>query len=110
MTLAVSAAACSADSYGSTGSGGGSDKEYEAFEICKDFVKDRLKAPSTAKFRNYFEDDGEVTVSGSGSGPYTVISSVDSENSFGAALRSNFVCVVNNTGGANWRLADISIT
>ncbi len=33
----------------------------------------------------------------SGSGPYTVTGTVDSENSFGAMLRSNFQCTVTVT-------------
>ena len=85
------------------------EQRFGAFEICKDFVKDRLKAPSTAKFRNFFQDDGEVVVTGSGNGPYTVTSSVDSQNSFGANLRSNFVCKVTNTSGDSWHLDNISI-
>lgn len=85
------------------------DLDRDAFNICKEFVEDRLKAPSTAVFRNYFEDDGEVTVTGSGSGPYTVRSSVDSQNGFGAMLRSDFVCTVENTSGDSWHLIDLTI-
>jgi hypothetical protein len=81
--------------------------EFGAFDVCTKFVKDRLKAPSTASFRNFFEDDGEVVVSGSGNGPYTVISSVDAENGFGANIRTNFVCEVRHTGGGNWRLVNL---
>lgn len=85
------------------------DLRYGAFDVCQEFVKARLKAPGTAKFRNYFEDDGEVVVTGSGQGPYTVRSSVDSENSFGASLRSNFTCTVRNVEGERWRLVDVVI-
>ena len=84
------------------------DLEFEAFEICKDFVKRRLKAPSTAKFRNFFEEDGEVRVTGSGNGPYTVMSTVDAQNAFGAPLRNNFICTV-TLSGSTWMLDDISI-
>lgn len=83
--------------------------EVSAFEVCKDFVKDRLKSPGSATFRNQFEDDGEVVVTGSGRGPYTIVSTVDSENSFGASLRSRFTCTVTNTDGDNWKLNDINI-
>lgn len=106
--------AASGDS-GGTGSSGGSssssssDQKYAAFEMCKSFVKDRLKAPSTAKFRNYFEDDGEVRVSGFGDGPYIVISTVDSQNGFGAQIRGTFTCSVTNSSGDNWRLNSISV-
>lgn len=84
------------------------DRSYEAFEICKKFVKDRLKAPTTATFRNYFEKDGEVLVTAAPDGSYVVASSVDSENSFGAKIRSRFVCQV-TPDGSTWHLDDISI-
>jgi len=96
-------------STGGAGTGSGSDQKLTAFDMCKDFVKDRLKAPSSAKFRNFFQDDGEVVVDGSGSGPYTVVSSVDSQNGFGAQLRTDFTCRVTNTSGDNWRLDSISL-
>lgn len=93
------------------GSGGGSssdDIEYGAFDVCTQFVKDRLRAPATASFRNYFEDDGEVVVTG-GPTVFTVRSSVDSENGFGAKIRSNFVCEVRHTGGESFRLVDLQL-
>lgn len=86
------------------------DQEYAAFDICTEFVKDRLKSPGSASFRNYFEDDGEVDVAGSGLGPYTVTSTVDSENSFGAELRIPFVCTVSNPDGDDrWVLDDLQL-
>ena len=86
------------------------DLRSSAFDVCTQFVEDRLKSPGSAKFRNYFQDDGEVTVTGSGDGPYIVTSSVDSENSFGALLRNNFVCEVRHIDGTQWRLVDLSIS
>lgn len=71
-------------------------------------MKDRLRAPATASFRNYFEDDGEVVVTG-GPSTYRVVSSVDSENGFGANIRSNFVCEVRHVSGESWRLVDLAI-
>jgi hypothetical protein len=84
------------------------DVRYGAFDVCTDFVRDRLKAPGSASFRNYFQDDGEVRVTGSGNGPYTVVSTVDAQNSFGAELRSEFRCVV-ILDGDTWRLQDIQL-
>jgi hypothetical protein len=85
------------------------DRSLDAFNSCKDFVKRRLKSPSSATFRNYFQHDGEVVVTGVGDGPYVVRSSVDSENSFGAKLRSDFVCTVTYAGDDNWRLAGLTL-
>lgn len=55
---------------------------------CEDWVKQRLKSPGSAKFASYHET-GFI---GSDSGPWTVSGYVDSQNSFGAFLRSNYVC------------------
>lgn len=56
----------------------------------QNYVKNGLKAPSTAKFPSFFLslDDYRVTRY---KGTVTVSSYVDSQNSFGAMLRSNFV-------------------
>lgn len=59
---------------------------------CRDVVKDRLRAPGTAKF------SGE-SVSASGVHDYTVTGSVDSENGFGALLRSTYVCSATSSDG-----------
>lgn len=61
------------------------NNEFEVKAQCEDAVKNRLKAPSTAKFDNE---------NASGSGTWTVSGTVDSENSFGAMLRANFQCTV----------------
>lgn len=59
--------------------------------LCQDKVKSILKSPSTAKFPNYKEwgfnkKNGIVTIQGY----------VDSQNGFGAEIRSNFQFVVNS--------------
>ncbi|QPZ39683.1 hypothetical protein [Paramicrobacterium chengjingii] len=56
----------------------------EAINYCEDKVRGELKAPSTAEF------DSSAT----GSGTYTVTGTVDSQNSFGAMMRSDFQCTV----------------
>lgn len=106
--LVLGLVACGVESStGGSSSADAEEQEYAAFEMCKEFIKDRLKSPATAKFRNFFEDDGEVSVSGLGQGPYTVVSTVDSQNGFGALVRSSFTCTVTNTSGNSWRLDDM---
>ena len=58
---------------------------------CRDWVRDRLKSPSSAKF------SGE-SVRRSGTS-YTVTGAVDSQNSFGAMIRNDFTCETTNSGG-----------
>lgn len=73
---------------GGSDDGYDSNNKYEAIAQCEERVKQLLKAPSTAEF----------TTDASGGGAWTVTGTVDSENSFGAMLRSNFQCTVKITG------------
>ena len=76
----------------------------QAWTLCEQFVSDRLKAPSTADFSGY----SETTITGSGLGPWKVSGYVDSQNSFGAKLRSRYSCVFTYEGETA-HLQDISI-
>ena len=73
----------------SSGSGGDGRDEIGASIVCEDFVKDRLKAPSTADFPSY----SDYTITGSGD-DYTVEGYVDAENGFGAMIRTDWTCTV----------------
>jgi hypothetical protein len=77
------------------------------YEICKQFIEPRLTSPASAEYPNFFEDDGEVTVWRRANGDYSYYSQVDSENAFGAALRSVFECTVDYRGGDRWVLVDL---
>ena len=66
------------------------------------FVERQLKAPGTAKFQVC----RDATIQRSGD-QFTVRSYVDSQNSFGAMLRTDYVAVVEWTGGDNWHLVDL---
>lgn len=70
--------------------------------VCKRFMNERLKAPSTAKFQNIL--DADVTNQGD---TYTIKSYVDAQNSFGATIRTRYVCVVRYTGSDTWRLESL---
>jgi len=74
--------------------GGGEDDpdgggEFEAVAQCEGFVDKRLKAPATA--------DYHLTATEQASG-WLVTGTVDSENSFGAKVRSNVRCVIHFAG------------
>lgn len=60
--------------------------QIQAEDQCKDWVKDKLKAPATADF------SGE-RISGT-AGDYTIVGNVDSQNSFGANVRSTWMCTI----------------
>lgn len=72
---------------------------YDAQFACEGFIKDRLKAPSTAQF------SGETFT---GSAPrWTVTGAVDAQNSFGAALRNSWSCIV-RIDGDTWHLEELT--
>lgn len=92
--------------------GGCSDEEADAeqFKIaaflhCQDAVKKRLKAPSTAKFPRY---ERGIVYANVGM-RYTVNSYVDSQNGFGAMLRTNYTCELEQVGLETWKFIDLQI-
>lgn len=104
VVVALGAAACS-----SAEDSAENDLQYAAFDVCTQFVKDRLRAPGTAEFPNQFEDDGEVTMTPRGGDEWRVVSHVDSENAFGGVVQSNFTCDVEHVGGDEWRLVNLDL-
>lgn len=63
-----------------------------AYNFAEDFVKQRLKSPSTAKFPRLFEKNEHIT--DLGNGEYQIKSWVDSQNGFGAMIRSKWSCKI----------------
>ncbi|MEW9530692.1 hypothetical protein [Microbispora sp. NPDC049125] len=74
--------------------------------MCERFVKDRLKAPGNADFGGA-ADTEVTTVSGVKPWQYKVRSYVDSENSFGAKIRTTYVCDIKTNGDGDWNLVDL---
>ncbi len=85
--------------YCSTRPESGPDLRVEAEAQCEDFVKARLKSPATAEF-------SDETTAGGGA-RWTITGVVDAENSFGAKVRSNYVCIVTDQGDT-WRLESLT--
>ena len=77
------------------------DNSTNARAMIWDFVKQRLKNPSSAKF-------GRFTPKKSQSGSWISKSYVDSQNSFGATIRTNFNCEIKyNTQTKSWELLSL---
>ena len=77
----------------------------DACYMVQQFVRDKLKAPSTAKFENCYD----ATIYYLGNQTYKVYSYVDSENSFGAMLRLNYIAEIRDKQNEYWSLVDLSI-
>jgi hypothetical protein len=70
-------------------------RNQDSIKACQELVKDRLSAPSTAKFVDVaFKDiDGKT---------FEVLGKFDAQNGFGAFLRGSFKCM--GFEGGNLRL------
>jgi len=82
--------------------------DTEAFITAEDYVKHELKAPTTADF------SGGHTCERGPDNTYSLRGYVDSQNSFGAMLRSTWTVKLKWLGGdwiqpTSWQLIDISI-
>lgn len=80
------------------------DNRVEALVYMQSYVKDQLKAPGTAKFPGSTDPDTQVLKSGT---KYTVMSWVDSQNSFGALIRSPYVGSVRQVAPDEWELVEL---
>lgn len=78
-------------------------QEAEAYVMVKRFVKERLKAPATAQFAPDYEN-GKWRAQSIGGSKYRVVAYVDSQNSFGANLRSYFVAEMEQVDRDHWKL------
>lgn len=80
----------------------------ECWVISRQFAKKALKSPSTAEFPFedvYVYDNGDTI---------TVIAPVDAQNSFGAMLRTRYICQMKYLGGktyeiSNWQLLGVAV-
>ena len=72
--------------------------KFLAYNYAEDFVKQNLKSPSTAEFPKTIEKDNHIKELGNDE--YLINSWVDSQNSFGAMIRSKFSCKIIFEGGS----------
>lgn len=74
-----------------------SDYKMEAYVMSQDFMEDYLKNPSTAKFPWY--SDINVVQTGN---RYKVEAYVDSQNSFGANVRTSYYMILERSDDGGW--------
>jgi hypothetical protein len=77
-----------------------------AFIISQSFVKQNLKAPSTARFSSTYQCN-DLTES-----KFLIVSSVDSQNSFGAMIRTSYTISLEFNGkrwedASNWKMVSL---
>lgn len=73
-----------------------------AYYMSQQFAEKQLIAPSTAKFPPYSQN----RVADLGGGEYVISSYVDAQNSFGAMIRTQYLCTVKHVEGDRWQLLE----
>ena len=83
------------------------DRKTEAWVVAESCVKDRLRSPSTADFGGFFNyQDPRKCVTYLGNSVYQVRGWVDSQNGFGATVRTDFCLKVEYVSKETWRLVE----
>ena len=73
--------------------------------MAEEFVKDKLKAPSTAEFCSRSQQTVDIL----SENKYRVSGWVDSQNSFGAKLRSDWSVVLEKLGKDQWHADSVDL-
>jgi len=76
--------------------------KVDAFSMSQKFIKERLKSPGSAEFPSI--TDSDVVITHKGGGRFTVKAYVDSQNAFGALLRTRYTCEIRDNGDRTWAL------
>lgn len=81
----------------------------KAYSISQEFVKAKLKSPSSSSFP-YYDDNFGTDL---GDSNYIIISYFDATNSFGAKIRTHYTCELKYISGdwsytSNWQLIHLS--
>jgi vacuolar-type H+-ATPase subunit I/STV1 len=82
------------------------DNGVMAYVMVTQHIKEQLKSPSTAKFPNF--TDKNVIVS-KDDFVYTVSGFVDSQNGFGATVRTQYEVIIEQISKNDWQYKDIKI-
>ena len=79
--------------------------KVDAWVMAQQFVEENLKAPGTAKWGWQIPDD---VVTQTGPKTFRVNAWVDSQNTFGAVIRTKFVCELEYRGNGSWRMTRLN--
>jgi hypothetical protein len=94
LILAIAFVGCDSDNSRNSGTG---VSETSAFVISRNFITRNLKSPSSADFPLLDFSSTKI-----GEGEYRVTSYVDSQNGFGAMVRSNWEVTLKYNGFGDW--------
>lgn len=78
-----------------------------AFFISQQYVKDKLRSPSSAEFPSLH--DNAISIVKLGNKKYKVRAYVDAQNTFGAKIRNRYECIVVYAGDDRWNLESVDV-
>jgi hypothetical protein len=81
---------------------------FMAYSIMEEYVKQRLKSPSSAEFPESRERKNHIKHLGNRK--YHINSWVDSDNGFGASIRTKFVGEIKQTSQYEWKLTSLILS
>lgn len=90
-----------------------SHDKHGAWVMAQMFVEKQLKSPSTASYGSVWSgtlQTADDVVESLGGGHYRVTAWVDSQNSFGATIRTHFVCELEHVGGSRWQCTKLDFS
>lgn len=105
VSFAVMASSCGPEKTQEEKDAEACKSSFSAYYMATMFIKDRLKAPKTAEFSSHRES----SVVFLGNCRHEVSGYVDSQNGFGALIRTSFVATVRSTGNDKWVLENIRL-
>lgn len=82
------------------------NNSLDAYLMMQEFVKDKLKSPASAEFPSYYDMKDNILFNGNRI--YTIKSFVDSQNGFGAMIRTNYIGDIEQTGKDNWKINSLN--
>jgi hypothetical protein len=81
--------------------------QWDACQICKEFVKRELLSPTSARFPSCYDVD--IRQTDVALDEWYVEGYVDAENAFGVVVRSYYSCGVRYFGNEEWGLVSLTI-
>ena len=85
------------------------DNRIMAYIMMRDYVKKRLKSPSTAEFPSPNEGGLDHHVTALGNQTYIINSYVDAQNGFGATIRTEFIGKIKQISDTRWQLISLNL-
>jgi len=80
-----------------------------AYFMSQEFVKKRLKAPSTAEFPSLVLEESDIRITVQDPNTFTISAYVDAQNAFGAKIRTHYTATLKYLGSDEWQALNVTL-